>query len=161
MSNGKEGRTLERQDKQIDWKVESHQQLSAKGPRSLVLAPEEMQFLNELRNVDVPVLVDIHVLEAHVVSERLNVALRLLLYYWPGLTAGKVVRHVNEPNEAVAREEAEVLQLVMWRDAKAKLRLAVDMESLKPAHLREDAVDVGVGSEVFVVDDEMDGRGLG
>lgn len=119
-----------------------------------------MQLLNELRNVDVPVLVDIHVLEAHVVSEGLNVALRLLLYYWPGLTAGKEVAHVDKPNEAVAREEAEVLQLVMWRDAKAKLRLAVDMESLKPAHLREDAVDVGVGSEVFVVDDEMDGRGL-
>lgn len=71
-----------------------------------------------------------------------------------------MVTHVNESNEAVAREEAEVLKLAIWWDAKVKIRLAVNMEPLKPAHLGEDSIDVGVGSEVFVVDDEMGGRGL-
>lgn len=107
-----------------------------------------------------PILVDIHVLEAHIVSEHLHVALCLLLYLKLSLTTRKVVTHVNESNEAVAWEEAEVLQLAIWWDVKVKLRLAVNMEPLKPAHLREDTIDVGVGSEVFVIDDEMGGRGL-
>ena len=75
-----------------------------------MLASEEKQLFNKQRKFDIVVFVDIHILEAHIISENLYIAFSLFL---KGLclTVRKVLASVDEPDETIAWQEAEVLQL--------------------------------------------------
>lgn len=71
--------TIECQDELAPWIVKYHEHLLAKSLRKIKLTSEEMKFFNALRDIDMDIFVEIHILKAHIISEHLHIAFYLFL----------------------------------------------------------------------------------